>query len=175
MASTAAARHEDVIARNFRSMPTTQAWKSFTDYCQTATPSPGLYSTALDTLSRIGQFHRAISLWNEMKAKGVESPLNAHNTMLGVYGKAGEDEKVINLFNEMARGKAFLIPDASSYGHVIEAYARLHQPEKALTRFQEMKTQGLEPSDRILELVEKLKQGQTPPTTIPRRSITCSI
>src|SRR4051812_5107553 len=102
MQTTPVARKEDELAKNFRKMPTMEAWKAFTDYSQQTTPSPQLYTTALDTLSRIGQYHRAISLWNEMKSKKVNSPVEAHNTMMSVYSRTGEDEKVISLFSELA-------------------------------------------------------------------------
>ena len=108
-----------------------------------AEPDVISYNAAISACAKGLQWERALSLLDEMQARGLEPNVISFNAAISACKNAGRSERARSLLEEIPRRG--LKPDVISFNTFISACEKGTQPEDALSVLDEMKLSGLEP------------------------------
>ena len=103
------------------------------------------YNTTIAAVARSGdsrKMKQAVDLFQEMTNRGVKPDRATYNTIMSMYAKNDEPEKVQQVFQSMEKaadaGTSGLRPDFKSYTILLQAWASAGKPKAALQTLENM-------------------------------------
>ncbi|KAJ9560666.1 hypothetical protein OSB04_005826 [Centaurea solstitialis] len=135
-----------------------------------------------------GHVHNAILVFDHMKGLKLKPDLITYNTMLGIYGRTGEVEEMLNVFASMKKVDIDIAPDIVSYNTLLNSLRKVGRFDLCVVLMEEMGKVGLQPDLRTytaliecflrsgnveesLRLFQDMKRGHICPSIYVYRSL----
>ncbi|CAN8269261.1 unnamed protein product [Cochlearia groenlandica] len=114
--------------------------------------SPGTLSELVKALGRAKMVSKALSVFYQAKGCKCKPTSGTYNSVILMLMQEGKHEKVHEVYTEMCNeGDCF--PDTVTYSAVISSYDKLGRDDSAIRLFDEMRQNGLEPTEKIYTTV----------------------
>ncbi|KAJ4897937.1 Pentatricopeptide repeat-containing protein [Raphanus sativus] len=109
---------------------------------------PGVLSELVKALGRAKMVGKALSVFYQAKGRKCKATSSTYNSVIMMLVQAGMHERVHEVYSEMCNeGDCF--PDTVTYSAVISSYDKLGRNDSAVRLFDEMRENGLEPTEKI--------------------------
>ncbi|CAK0899049.1 unnamed protein product, partial [Prorocentrum cordatum] len=119
-------------------------------------PNTITYNTLLDACARsAGAMARVPTIFETMKAQGVEPDMITYSTLVKGYCSAGDLDCAFQLFDEMKQD-AKLSLDEIVYNSLLDGCGRKQRVSKAKEVLADMRAAGVPPSNYTLSIMVKL-------------------
>jgi len=113
------------------------------------------YNTLFDACARCGCMDRTLPLVADMSASGIVMDTISYSTLVKGHCFAGSVDAAFAVLKEM-RSVCQQKPDEIMYNSILDGCAKEHRTEDALALFDEMKREGVRPSNYTLCTLVKL-------------------
>merc|ERR1719183_453150 len=113
------------------------------------------YNTMMDACARCGAMDRVPQLVADMRAANIPMDTITYSTLVKGHCLSGNVDRAFEVLAEM-RADGRHMPDEILYNCLLDGCAKEHRLEEALTLYEEMKTQGVRPSNFTLCTLVKL-------------------
>ena len=154
-------------------------------------PDEILYNCLIDACIRLKDFHRAVSVFNEMAMSPIKPSSVTYGILIKAYGYANQLDNAFNAFLQMKENK--LVPNDITYGCLIDACIKNGNLHRALKVYHDMKKDGIPVNtiiyttlikgytkefklDEALAMYDEMKKSVYQPNTVTFNSlIDCSV
>merc|ERR1719163_2726095 len=113
------------------------------------------YNTMIDACARCGIMDKVPALLEEMKAGCVEPDIITYSTIVKGYCQSGDIGRAFEVLTEM-KGDGKYTPDEIMYNSLLDGCAKHNLVQDALWLLEDMKENGVSPSNYTLSITVKL-------------------
>jgi len=113
------------------------------------------YNTMLDCCAKNGGMDRVPMFLENMKADKIEPDIITYSTIIKGYCLAGDIDRAFDVMTEMKRD-CKLTPDEILYNSLLDGCAKQQRVEQALQLLEDMRSNGVAPSNFTLSILAKL-------------------
>ncbi|EER16452.1 pentatricopeptide repeat-containing protein, putative, partial [Perkinsus marinus ATCC 50983] len=119
------------------------------------------FNTIMDACARSGSMERVSDIFREMDEQGIEPDIITYSTVVKGYCLAGDVDTAFSVLRDMSGvsrrgGRKKFAPDEIMYNSLLDGCAKQHRVDQALQLLDEMRANGVAPSNYTLSILVKL-------------------
>ena len=125
--------------------------QAYEDEAQRVSVNTVIYSTILKGFALSKQPEKLMTVYAEMRERGVACNTISYNIMLDACAKCGAMHRVPELLEDMKAARPRVEPDVDTYSTIVKGYCNSGDVDKAFQVLQEMKRDGKHAPDENIQ------------------------